>query len=84
MAEDLKDKTEGRWVMTSQVTKSPWSLTFYIGAITVAEIIFIGANKPHLRMWHKEEGPFTSVADAMREMHRLLKSPPDESSADGL
>lgn len=85
MAEDWKDKPqEGRWIMTSQIVKSPWCLTFFIGAITVAEISFIG-KKPYLSMWHKKEGPFASVGNAMRRMHQLLKLPPDEQEIqDGL
>lgn len=85
MAEKPKDESqEGRWVMTSQVVKSPWRLTFFIGAITVAEISFV-AKKPHLYMWHKNEGPFTTVSDAMKRMHQLLKLPPVEQDAtDGL
>lgn len=67
---------EGRWVMTSHVNKSPWCLTFFIGSITIAEISF-SSKKPYLIMWHKQEGPFDSVSDAMRRMHQLLKSPPD-------
>lgn len=63
--------------MTSHLQKKPWCLTFYIGAITVAEIFFEGKG-PHLLMWHKQEGPFATVGNAMRRMHQLLKSPPDE------
>jgi len=66
--------------MTSQVVKSPWCLTFFIGAITVAEITF-SDKKPHLIMWHKQEGPFDSVGDAMKRMHQLLKLPPDEKES---
>ena len=73
-----KDKPEeGRWVMLSQVRKDPWLLTFYIGAITIAEIYFVN-KRPRLRMWDKEEGPFDSVSNAMRRMHQLLKLPPEE------
>lgn len=81
MAEpEWKDKPEeGRWVMTSKVTRDPaWLLTFYIGAITVAEIYFVGKG-PVLHMWHKEEGPFASVSNAMRRMHQLLKLPPEDA-----
>lgn len=69
---------EGRWVMTSQVRQSPWLLTFYIGAIPIAEIYFVNKG-PRLKLWGKEEGPFASVSNAMRRMHQLLKSPPEDA-----
>lgn len=81
---DWKDKpTEGRWVMTSRVTREPsWLLTFYVGAVTVAEIFFV-SRRPYLRMWHKEEGPFATVGNAMRRMHQLLKLPPEDALIPG-
>ena len=79
MVEDWKDKPEeGRWVMTSSVTRDPgWRLTFHIGAIKVAYIEFV-SKKPCLFMFDKVEGPFASVSNAMRRMHQLLKLPPEE------
>jgi hypothetical protein len=69
--------TEGRWVMSSHVRHAPWLLTFYIGAIPIAEIYFV-YKKPFLKLWDREEGPFDSVSAAMRRMHELLKSPPED------
>ena len=73
-----EDKAEeGRWVMTSKRTIDPtWCLTFSIGSIPVAKIHFEN-RKPYLWMWHKQEGPFASVGNAMRRMHQLLKLPPE-------
>jgi hypothetical protein len=72
--------SEGRWVMTSQITKDPWTLTFFIGAIPVAKVFYSGQSRIMLRMMHKSEGSFASISDAMKRMHQLLKLPPEEAS----
>lgn len=65
------------WVMHSKVTHKPWCLTFYIGAVQIAEISFHANKKSWLCMWGERFGPFNTVSAAMTKMHELLNSPPD-------
>lgn len=73
-------RMEGRWVMTSVVTRDPeWLLTFRIGAIRVATIHFRTNKLVELNMWGRPSEFFAepkSVSRAMTRMHELLKSPP--------
>lgn len=67
------------WVMSSEVKRQPWCLTFYIGAIPVCCIDF-ESKKPVLHSLYGDHGPFETVSAAMTEMHRLLNSPPPDGA----
>lgn len=63
------------WIMSSEVSRRPWRLTFSIGAIAIAHIYFEN-KKLKLSTLDGDHGSFPTVSAAMTEMHRLLNSPP--------
>lgn len=75
----------GKWVMTSVVTRDPWCLTFYIGAVPVAQMNFIGKGVLEMSMLDRKPEHFTgtkAVSLAMHRMHLLLRSPPPGGEAE--
>ena len=64
------------WIMNSEVTRHPWTLTFRIGSLPVAMIHFEN-KKPVLEILGGTTiKGFKTVSEAMSKMHELLNSPP--------
>lgn len=76
------------WVMSTLRTEKPREYHIYIGAVKVAEVCFSSQAKKwkcYLRLMHnyvsydvKEH--YETMGDAMRDLHRLLNSPPPEGA----
>lgn len=73
-----------KWVMTSRKQgradgRDP-GVAFYIGSVCVAEVIFLAKTPTVLLSIDTDQPDYQrhhpSVSSAMREMHRLLCSPP--------
>lgn len=67
--------------MTSVVTRAPWELRFYIGAVLIARMWFPAHKVLQMDMLERPAEQFTgpkAVSLAMTRMHELLKSPPPE------
>jgi hypothetical protein len=73
----------GKWVMTSRVSRDPWQLRFFIGAVPVARIEFY--RKGYVMLTVLDTDPIyfqepKAVSKAMSAMHEMLRSPPREPS----
>ncbi len=72
------------WIMSSE--KVGGFIHFYIGQVKVAHIALSMSNsrwKAYLHVEGAKGGQFESVGEAMKEMHRLLRTPRDEIEKDG-
>jgi hypothetical protein len=66
----------GSWVMTSE--RGDGGIIFWIGEIQVATLAFVRDNSKRVfihTLDNSSIGPYASMSEAMREMHRRLKSP---------
>lgn len=74
---------EGKWVMSLRKTSQPTEFHVYIGAVKIAEIGFRrGASKWNCftRLFGFQIKDYESMNEALRDLHRMLKSPPPEEA----
>lgn len=71
------------WVMSQRRVDGEYH--FYIGAVKIAEIVFCKDAKRwkcFMRLMHSSVGydlkDYESMSEALRDLHRLLNSPPPE------
>lgn len=70
----------GKWVMSIRKVGPPGTeFHVYIGAVKIAEIAFNSKApkfKCYMRFFGFEMKDYLSMSDALKDLHRLLKSPP--------
>lgn len=67
------------WIMSLKKTIRPTEFHVYIGAVKIAEIAFQhGKYKCYVRFFGFEVKDYSSMSDALKDLHKLLQSPPTE------
>lgn len=78
-----QDRPQGQWVMAVKKQTQPTEFYVYIGNVKIAEIAFHRSApkwKCYMRLFGYQIKDYLSMSDALRDLHKLLKSPPPEGA----